>query len=65
MVEPVKNSTPNGKELAIVRDPLTAHLKIQFTSGGEIPELLSGFYTSYVMAQKQIDRYLATKVKKD
>jgi hypothetical protein len=55
--------TPNGKEIAVVNQPGTGHYKIQFTSGGELPEELSGLYTttnsaniaivSYIERQKQ------------
>lgn len=38
--------TANGKEIKIVIDPKTAHYKIQFTSGGELPDALSGLYTT-------------------
>lgn len=50
--------TPNGKEIQIVRDPKTAHIKIQFGSGGELPQELSGFYTSEAFASKAIVGYL-------
>lgn len=55
------NVTPNGKEINIVRDAKTAHLKIQFSTGGEIPEMLDGFYTSHTQAQKAINKYLESK----
>ena len=51
-------TTPNGKEIQIVRDPKTAHIKIQFGSGGELPQELSGFYTSEAFASKAIVGYL-------
>lgn len=33
--------------------------------GGKIPDCLSGFFTTVYLAQKEIDRYLETKVKKN
>jgi len=55
--------TPNGKEVVVVNKPGTGHYKVQFTSGGELPEELSGLYTtthaaniaivSYIERQKQ------------
>jgi hypothetical protein len=51
-------TTPNGKEIQIVRDPKTAHIKIQFGSGGELPQELSGFYTSESFASRAIVGYL-------
>jgi hypothetical protein len=51
-------TTPNGKEIQIVRDPKTAHIKIQFGSGGELPQELSGFYTSESFASRTIVGYL-------
>jgi hypothetical protein len=50
--------TPNGKEIGLVRCPKTAHLKIQFNSGGELPEELTGLFTSENFAYKAIDAYL-------
>lgn len=50
--------TPNGKEITLVRCPKTAHLRIQFTSGGELPEKLSGLYTSELIAYKDIFNYI-------
>ena len=39
-------TTANGKEIDIVNAPGTGHYKIQFKTGGELPETLSGLYTS-------------------
>ena len=58
--------TPNGKEIAMVICPKTAHIKIQFTSGGELPVMLSGLYTSETDAIKDITIYLETlKIKSE
>lgn len=59
--------TPNGKELEVVNKPGTGHYKIQFTSGGELPEYLTGLYTTVSLADIAIIQYiknLETKVKK-
>jgi hypothetical protein len=32
--------------------------KIRFEGGGQVPEFLSGKYTSYVEANRRIERYL-------
>jgi|DEB0MinimDraft_3_1074331.scaffolds.fasta_scaffold57946_2 hypothetical protein len=51
-------TTPNGKELKIVNAPGTGHYKIQFTQGGELPQELTGFYTSSAVAQVAVRNYL-------
>lgn len=59
-----KFETPNGKEIAMVICPKTAHIKLQFTSGGELPVSLSGLYTSETDAMRDILVYIETlKVK--
>ena len=50
--------TPNGKQIAMVICPKTAHIKVQFTSGGELPVELSGLYTSQTDAEKDIMIYI-------
>lgn len=50
--------TANGKEIAIVNAPGTGHYKIQFTTGGEIPQSLSGLYTSAFEAEKAARSYV-------
>lgn len=51
--------TANGKELKVVSSG-TGYYKIQFTTGGELPEHLSGLYTSsnlaYIDAVKYVER---------
>lgn len=51
--------TEGGKELQIVTDPQTAHIKIQFKEGGQLPEELSGLFTSKAVAEIAIRSYLA------
>jgi hypothetical protein len=56
--------TPNGKVIQLVRCPKTAHIKVQFATGGELPLVLSGLYTSERAAITDVGRYLETlKVK--
>lgn len=50
--------TPNGKEIGIVRDPVTAFFKIQFKSGGELPQRLQGMFTSERFAEVAVIDYL-------
>jgi hypothetical protein len=59
--------TPNGKEIVVVNQPGTGHYKVQFTSGGELPESLSGLYTTVLAANIAIVQYieiLKSKAKK-
>lgn len=58
-------ATPNGKELTLERCPRTAHLKVKFVGGGEVPAELAGLYTAEVFAEKDIRKYLETKATKD
>jgi hypothetical protein len=52
--------TPNGKEISIVNQKGTGHYKIQFNSGGELPENLSGLYTSVSTATIAVVQYIST-----
>lgn len=56
--------TENGKEIKVVRDPISANFKIQFTSGGELPLELSGFFTKETLATNAVLRYLDSKKSK-
>ena len=51
--------TAGGKELKIVVSPNSSHYRIQFTSGGELPQYLTGLYTSYAMAEKDAIAFVA------
>jgi hypothetical protein len=51
-------TTPNGKEIEIFRDKQSAQYKIQFTSGGELPEELTGIFTNELFAETAINKYL-------
>lgn len=54
--------TPNGKTIAIRRQEQDGLLEIYFTSGGELPEILKGSFTSTHEAEKLINLYLAGRV---
>lgn len=51
-------TTPNGKEIQIQRDPKSAQYFIQFSSGGELPEELTGIFTNALFAETAISKYL-------
>jgi len=50
--------TPKGKEVATFVCPKSAHYRIKFVQGGELPEALSGLYTSERHADLAISQYL-------
>lgn len=50
--------TPNGKRIELFIDPKTAHVRIKFVPGGELPEELSGLFTSERAASSSIMQYL-------
>ena len=50
--------TPGGKGIEIYTCPVTAHQKIKLTSGGILPDELSGVFTSIALAQIAITTYL-------
>ena len=52
-------TTKGGKEISVVRDTNSQHLKIQFASGGQLPEELSGIYTSESFAEQAIRGYIS------
>lgn len=53
----VKYVTPGGKEIMFVNKPNAVIIK--FASGGELPEELSGEFTSVTFAEKAVQIYLA------
>jgi hypothetical protein len=55
--------TPNGKVIEAYMQEERALYRIRFTSGGELPVLLSGEYTQVGAAQKDVDFYLSTLTK--
>lgn len=50
--------TANDKELEIYTDPQTAHVKVKFKEGGQLPEELSGLFTSKAVAEVAVTSYL-------
>lgn len=44
--------------------PGTPHLRVYFEGGGEVPQDLSGTYTSQAQANKAILKYLSNRGKK-
>lgn len=56
---PEKVQTKGGKEWDIVGTG--SMYKIQFKSGGQVPEQLSGLYTKHEIARQAIRSYEATK----
>lgn len=53
-----KYLTPNGKEIESYRCSQSAQWKIKFTSGGELPEELTGIFTTDKFAEIAINKYL-------
>jgi hypothetical protein len=50
--------TSGGKEIEIFTDPATAHVKVRFKKGGELPEQLSGLFTSVAVAEVAVRSYI-------
>lgn len=53
-----KFKTRGGKEIVTFIDPISAHVRIKFTSGGELPPELTGLFTSVRTANVAIISYL-------
>jgi len=53
-----KFTTEYGKDVATFVCPKTAHYRIKFVQGGELPERLSGLYTSEGLADQAIRHYI-------
>lgn len=51
-------TTPGGKEITTFLDPKTAQLRIKFVDGGELPQELTGIFTSRALADIAIRSYL-------
>ena len=58
-----KHTTKGGKVIELVRDPRSNLWKVQFTSGGQIPEALAGVYTNETFGNTAIASYLAEQEK--
>lgn len=54
-------TTKNGKDITVVYDKVLNMYKIQFTSGGQLPDFLTGMYTSESAATHDINVYLNSK----
>lgn len=50
--------TAGGKEVIIFTDPATAHVKVKFKDGGQLPVELSGLFTSVSVAEVAVRSYL-------
>ena len=50
--------TEAGKGIEMFVDPKTAHIRLKFVPGGELPEELKGMYTSERAAERDIINYL-------
>lgn len=53
-------TTPNGKEVQIIRNA-RGDTVIQFATGGELPSYLSGIFTSEREAEKAVLYFLTQK----
>lgn len=53
--------TPAGKTIQLKICPRTAHIKVEFATGGELPACLAGLYTTEREAEISILKYLDTK----
>lgn len=53
-----KFTTPKGKDVATFICPKTTLHRIKFVQGGELPEKLTGLYTSEALADQAIVAYL-------
>jgi len=51
-------TTPNGKEIYLVKRKNTPLRRLAFGSGGELPEHLQGGYSDIKAAQNAVDDYL-------
>ena len=51
-------TTPNGKEIYLVRAPDAPLRRLAFGTGGQLPEHLQGGYSSIKMAQFAVEDYL-------
>jgi hypothetical protein len=53
--------TKGVKELQAFIEPNTAHYKLRFEGGGEVPASLSGAYTSISMVDTAVFNYINTE----
>ncbi len=57
-------TTPNGKEIYLVRKPNSPLRRLAFGTGGQLPECLDGGYSSIKMATFAVDEYIKGLSKK-
>ena len=50
--------TSGGKKIQMKIAPNTRHIKLEFSTGGELPEELSGYFTEEREAEIAITRYI-------
>jgi hypothetical protein len=50
--------TEAGKKIEMFIEQKTAQIKLKFVPGGQLPEELTGIYTSEAAAEKDIRKYL-------
>jgi len=54
--------TPNGKEIQLVKHPVFTGFYIKFRGGGELPNELSGRWTTHQKAMEAVRVYLGKKL---
>lgn len=54
-----KFTTPGGKDIEVYHKGML--MEIRFVGGGELPEALSGKYTSFAAAKTAIEMYIDSK----
>lgn len=54
-----------GYEIKPAREIPTSYIVVTAGKGGKIPNILSGMYTTPTYAKEAIDKYLASKSKKE
>lgn len=50
--------THGDKKIHLIIDPKTAHIKLKFSNGGEMPAELAGLFTSEREAEFAVNLYL-------
>lgn len=58
-------TTPNGKEIYLVRKPNKSVRFIEFGTGGQLPVMLSGGFSDRTIAQGIVNSYLAKLAAKE
>jgi len=59
-----QHTTPNGKTVSTYMVPNSNHVAIKFNQGGELPEELTGLFTSHKVADQAIYGYLSKQEQK-